>query len=314
MQLLVVQTRLANPLAIRRGKMKIVIAVVLSLALLSPVSCLATKLESMSQRIADLLKGAALNSNRQVHVDGFKFNPEMESGTKESWRTNITAKSLLKERAICTVTGHFKLSNGKYDTDSEAVLFHGYLDPGSVKEFTSGFVVNHKISKKFVSYVVDAECAPVPTISEENKDSKISGLLKMAKYKKDAGVKVVAANFTKISSDAYWDTWESNLKIKSCYTTKMECSATGRWNTIDENINDSTARNPFWGVFPLSYLEKQSVTEGKGIIKVRKEYIDMLSSFTIDLSCDPVYSEHPNKYGPSDKYWKQFLPKKNECK
>jgi hypothetical protein len=294
--------------------MKIAIPVVLSLVLFLPVSCLATKMESMSQRIAGLLKGAALNTNNQVRIDDFKFNPEMESGTKESWRTNITVKSLLKERAICTVTGHFKLPNGKYDTESEVVLFHGHLDPGSVKDFTSGFVVNHKVSNKFVSYAVDTACTPIPIINEQSKDSKISELLNAAKYKKDAGVKVVEANFTKISSDKYWDSWEANLKIKSCYTTRMECSATGRWNTIDESINDSTASNPFFGVFPLSYLEKQSITDGKGKIKVRKEYIDMLSSFAIDISCDPVYSEHPKKYGPSDKYWKQFLPKKNECK
>jgi hypothetical protein len=271
-------------------------------------------MESKSQRISDLLKSAALDKNSKVYIDNFKFNPEMESGTKESWRISLTVKSLFNERNICTVTGRFKLSNGKYDTESEAVLFHGHIDPGATKDFTSGFVVNHKTSNKFVSYVVDTECTPVAAVNDGDKDKKILELLKASTYKKDIGVKVVEANFTKISSDKYWDLWESNLKIKSCYTTRMECSATGRWNTIDESINDSTASNPFFGVFPLSYLEKQSVTEGKGIVKVRKEYIDMLSSFSIDLSCDPVYSEHPNKYGPSDKYWKQFLPKKNECK
>jgi hypothetical protein len=296
------------------NQMKIGIIVFLSVTLLSPFSCFATKMESKSQRIANLLNSAALDKNNKVHIDNFKFNPEMESGTKESWRTYITVRSLINERAICTVTGRFKLANGKYDAESEAVLFHGYIDPGAAKEFTSGFVVNHKISSKFVSYAVDTECTPVAAISDGDKDKKILELLKASTYKKDVGVKVIEANFSKISSDKYWDLWESNLKIKSCYTTRMECSATGRWNTIDESINDSTASNPYFGVFPLSYLEKQSITEGKGVIKVRKEYIDMLSSFTIDLSCDPVYSEHPNKYGPSDKYWKQFLPKKNECK
>ena len=272
-------------------------------------------MESKSQRISDILKSAALNNeNNKVSIESFKFNPEMESGAKESWRTYITVKSLSNERTICTVTGRFKLANGKYDAESEAVLFYGHIDPGAVIEFTSGFVVNHNVSSKFVTYAVSTECTPVAAINEADKDKKILELLRASKYKNDIGIKVIEANYTKISSDKYWDSWESNLKIQSCYTTRMECSATGRWNTIDESINNSTASNPFFSVFPLSYLEKQSITEGKDIIKVRKEYIDMLSSFAIDISCYPVYSEHPNKYGPDDKYWKQFLPKNNVCK
>jgi len=296
---------------------------VLLLTLICPFSY-AANIEEGSQKISALLKTATYQNNPSMEIVGFNYKPESRSESnfkgkvamtvEEGWRTNLTIKNLSAERMICTVTGRFKLSNGKFDASSESELFHGHIDPGAEKEYTSGFVANLKTANKFVSYSVKTECEPVEAIDEGNKDARVLNLLKTAKYKKDVGIKVIEANFSKIGSDKYWDTWETTIKIKSCYTTKMECSASGRWETTDDSINTSQASNPYYGVLPLAYIEKQSSIEGRGVIKVRKEYIDMLSSFKIALSCDPVYSEHPNKYPPNHKYWKQFLPKNNECK
>ncbi len=155
-------------------------------------------------------------------------------------------------------------------------------------------------------------CSAQSATTEPN-DAKTMQILNRATWKKDPGVKIVEVTFAKIGSDEYWDIYESSVKIKSCYTTKIQCSASGQFSTTNEDTIYSRTRNPFFSIFPIASIDKLSLSEGKGIVKVRKDQIDIVSSFNVRLDCDPVYSEHPKAYSPSHKYWKQFLPKKNEC-
>ncbi len=225
-------------------------------------------IDDASQKISDLLNNASYKNDPRIEITEFKYRPESRSESnfkgkipmviEEGWRTNISIKNVSADRAICTITGRFKLVNGKYDKSSETILFHGHVDPGSTVPYTGGFRANLKNANRFASYLVETECEVVAALGGAEKEEKVLGLLKKANYKKDVGVKVIEASFNKTGSDQYWDTWESTIKLRSCYTTKMECSATGRWETADESINISRASNPYFGVLPLIYIDKEA--------------------------------------------------------
>lgn len=126
-------------------------------------------------------------------------------------------------------------------------------------------------------------------------------VLNNAVIKNDPGAKIVSLTFEKQKDTKYQEVYSASIKIKSCYKTKVECSATGTDAAISSH----------YGFF-FNSIEKGGTSEATSVVKIHKDDAGQVERFVVTLTCDPIYSEHPN-HPPNHPYWKQFLPKGNTC-
>ena len=274
--------------------------------------------ESDAAKISKLFETAVYKNDPKIEIVKFEYKPESRSEdgfkgkvptiVKEGWRTNIVLKNSYNTKVRCDVSGHFTLLNGKYDKSSgEADLFSGYIEAGSTSTYTSGVVIDVKKLDKLKAFMIETACEPVKVLSQEELDTKILNILNSATFKKDPGAKILEINFRKISADKYNEKWESYVKLKSCYTTKVHCDVSGSLDPHTGNSSDIDAYG-----FLFEDIEKQGIAESTRTIGILKANINDDTTFKISVICDPT-SFGPNTFPPNNKYWKHFLPKNNEC-
>lgn len=278
----------------------------------------AGSVDENSAKISGLLKNAVYKNDPNLEIIKFEYKPESRSEggfkgkvptiVKEGWRTNIALKNHYQTKVRCAIEGKFLNSKGMVEKSIDAVdLFNGDISPETPDwslTYTSGFVVNLRNVNNLASFQIETICEPLKQLTQEESDSKILNILNKATYKKDPGIKVLEINYKKVSTDAYSDNWASAIKVKSCYTMNVICSGSGVFE----------GGSGYFGVLPQSRIDKLATLETTGVIKVLKEDIDTISSFEVSITCNPIYSEHSNKYSGDDPYWKQFLPKNNDCR
>ena len=297
--------------------MKTLLRVLLMVFLLSSTAY-AGDVESDAAKITKLFENAIYKNDPKIEIVKFEYKPESRSEdgfkgkvptiVKEGWRTNIVLKSHYTTKVRCDISGNFTLLNGKYDKSSgEADLFSGDINAGSTSTYTSGVVINVKKLDKLKAFIIETACEPVKVLSQVELDTKILNILNSATYKNDPGAKILEIKFKKIGSDKYNETWESYVKLKSCYTTKVHCDVSGSLDPHTGNVSDAA----FYG-FLFGDVEKHGLAESTRTLSIHKDNINDASTFRVSVICDPT-SFGPNTSPPNSKYWKQFLPKNNEC-
>lgn len=153
-----------------------------------------------------------------------------------------------------------------------------------------------KLRYKFTLIFLSCLLAGVPAMAEDN--SNVLDILNNAVIQNDPGAKVESLTFTRQKDTKFQEVYTAHVKVKSCYKTRVQCSATGHLE----------GTSGFSGLFSKP-IEKNSTDEGSGVVRIHKKDAGDVSRFVITLTCDPIYSEHPNRYPPNHSYWKQFLPK-----
>ena len=151
---------------------------------------------------------------------------------------------------------------------------------------------------------------PVCGISEDQ-DSKLLYILNHPqnikdKWSPDPSVKILKMTFVKKSSDQWSDIWEVSTTLKSCYKTNVHCTINGYFEyTDDEHYDQRESYTIFFGS-----ADKESISTGQTLpVKISKNKINYIKTLKIRTTCEPIYSEHQNKYPPNHKYWKQFSPR-----
>lgn len=94
-------------------------------------------------------------------------------------------------------------------------------------------------------------------------------------------------SFKKVGSDQYSEKWESHVRLKSCYTTKMQCDTSGELLFTGEMEGDSSGN---YYILFSGTISKQDVADYTGIIRVAKSDIDKITSSLVKTTCDFVYS------------------------